>query len=81
MCVGNEWVHLAATFDATTGTIALYVDSIKQTSTQTGLQASNGGGDLVIGSGVTGDVDDARVHSGAMADQDVRDLYFATKHY
>lgn len=76
----DRWVHLVATFDATTGTAVLYVNGIKQTSTQTGLQVPNGAGDLVTGRGVTGAVDDVRVYSGAMVEQDVLALRGASMH-
>ncbi|MCP2246205.1 LamG-like jellyroll fold domain-containing protein [Lentzea aerocolonigenes] len=89
----NVWVHLAATFDATSGTITLYVNGIKQTTFShgsTGLQTFNASGDVWVGRAVwegrrsdmwKGDVDDARIYSGAMSDQNVRDLFSATNHF
>lgn len=91
----NKWVHLAATFDATTGTIKLYVDGVVQntfsngTTTGTGLQTFNGTGEFWVGRGIwsgtyaggwKGDVDDARIYSGVMTAQNVRDLFSATSH-
>jgi hypothetical protein len=76
----DEWVHLAATYDAATGTIALYVQGIKQNSVQTGLQTTNGTGDLHVGRGVSGDVDDVRIYSGTMTAQEVTKLYAASMH-
>jgi hypothetical protein len=77
----NTWMHLTATYEVTTGTIALYVNGIKQNSEQAGPPAFTSTGDLLVGRGVTGDIDDVRIHSGAMQDQDVRDLFSASNHY
>lgn len=76
----NEWMHLVATFDATTGTITLYVRGVKQFATVTGVQTFNGTGDLSVGNGWVGDIDDARVYSGAFSAQEVGDLYSSTSH-
>jgi hypothetical protein len=72
----GKWVHLAATYDAVTGTITLYVDSTKQNS----VQAVNGTGDLQVGRGVVVDVDDVSVYSGVMSAQDATRLYSASSH-
>jgi len=92
---GNKWVHLVGTFDATTGTITLYVNGVKQntfgggTSTGTGLRSYNGLGDLWVGRGIwdgnfsdpwKGDVDDARVYSGVLSASEVNILCSATMH-
>ncbi|WP_052684658.1 LamG-like jellyroll fold domain-containing protein [Lentzea aerocolonigenes] len=92
----NKWVHLAATFDATTGTITLYVNGIKQhafsgdSTSGTGLQAFNGSGEFWIGRGLwdghrsdpwKGDIDDARIYSGVSSAQNITDMYLATKHF
>lgn len=76
----GEWVHLVATYDATTGVIKLHVQCIEQESAQAGAPALNGTGGLQIGRGITGDVDDVRVYSGAMTSDDVLSLYAASHH-
>jgi len=77
----NTWTHLAATYEATTGTITVYVNGIKQNSEQAGPQAFTSTGGLQVGHGVTGDIDDVRIYSGAMPQQDVTVLYAASNHY
>ncbi|WP_112270645.1 LamG-like jellyroll fold domain-containing protein [Lentzea terrae] len=91
----NKWVHLAATFDATTGTIKLYVNGDVQhtfdhgTTTGIGLETFNGTGDFWVGRGIwdghrsdmwRGDVDDARIYSGVMTAGAIADLRLATLH-
>jgi hypothetical protein len=77
----GEWVQLVATYDATTGTITLHVQHTAQESAQAGAPALNGTGDLQVGRGITGDVDDVRLYSGVMSAQDIRDLFSASNHY
>ncbi|MFC3898212.1 LamG domain-containing protein [Lentzea rhizosphaerae] len=77
----NTWELLVGTYDAATGIIALYVNGYPPGSAPAGSQPINGTGDLQVGRGVTGDVDDVRVHSGVMLEQDVRDLFSASNHY
>lgn len=89
----GKWVHLAATFDATTGAIALYVNGIKQNTfdrSATGLHSFDASGDFWVGRGTWSgqrfglrgvDVDDARIYSGVLSPEDVTDLYSATKHF
>ena len=77
----HNWAHLVATFDAVTGTIKFYVDGIQQAATSTGLRSFDGVGDFAVGSGWTGDIDDARIHSGMIGAWDVVDLYSETKHF
>ncbi len=55
----NTWTHLAATYDPSTGTIALYVNGVKQntfgsngTPSGSGVAGWNGTGDLFIGRGI-----------------------------
>ncbi|GLY52641.1 LamG-like jellyroll fold domain-containing protein [Lentzea sp. NBRC 102530] len=88
----NKWVHLAATFDATTGTIALYVDGVKQSAfdgPNTGLQTFNGSGGVLMGHAMwagnksdfwKGDVDDVRLYSGVLTGADIEDIRTSTKH-
>ncbi|MFJ8963707.1 LamG domain-containing protein [Lentzea sp. NPDC102401] len=76
----NQWTHLAATFDSATGTVALYVDGIRQSGVLTGVQSFNGVGDFVVGHGVVGVIDDPRVYSGAMTLDDVEDVRVWSKH-
>ncbi|MGW4211689.1 LamG-like jellyroll fold domain-containing protein [Lentzea sp. NPDC004789] len=91
----NQWVHLAATFDATTGTIKLYVNGVMQntfasgTTTGTGLQTFNGTGDFWVGRGIwggqrsdewKGDIDDARIYSGVVTAGSIADMRLATLH-
>ncbi len=93
--VADTWVHLAATYDATTGTVKLYVNGVMQhtfdhgTTTGTELQTFNGAGDFWVGRGIwdghrsdmwRGDVDDARMYSGAMTAQNITAMYAATTH-
>ncbi|WP_189155649.1 LamG-like jellyroll fold domain-containing protein [Lentzea pudingi] len=90
--VANVWVHLAATFDATTGTVALYVDGIKQETfngPSTGQQTFNGSGDLFVGRAIwagqksdvwKGDLDDVRVYSGVLTLRDIESIRTSTQH-
>ncbi|MDT7787864.1 MAG: hypothetical protein QOF58_6283 [Pseudonocardiales bacterium] len=77
----NGFTHLLATYDASTGTISLYVDATKQVEEIAGITPFDTTGALVAGRGLVGDLDEVRVYSGALAVQDVRDLYSATKHF
>jgi hypothetical protein len=74
----NEWVHLAAVFDATAGTIKLYVNGVA-TAPQSFTAPWNATGPLTIGrartldSGVPGaywrgELDEVRVYSSAITD-------------
>ncbi|WP_439663184.1 LamG domain-containing protein [Lentzea sp. HUAS TT2] len=76
----NDWTHLAVTFDATTGTVELYVDGMRQSDTRTGLQPANLTGELVVGRGFTGAVDDPRVFSGWMETMDINDVRAGSFH-
>ncbi|MEU3645625.1 LamG domain-containing protein [Lentzea sp. NPDC034063] len=76
----NTWVHLAATYDATTGTAAFYINGEHYQDDLTGLQSLNGTGDLLVGGGVTGAIDDPRVWSGVMDEQDVFRLRLSSLH-
>ncbi|GLY67238.1 LamG domain-containing protein [Amycolatopsis taiwanensis] len=79
--VVGVWTHLAGTYDASTGTITLYVDGVKQaTSVNRGWAA---GGNLVIGAGkydgaradyLAGQVDDVQVWQRVLSAQDAHDL-------
>ncbi|MFD4641946.1 LamG domain-containing protein [Lentzea sp. NPDC058436] len=88
----NKWVHLAATYDATSGTVALYVDGVKQNTfngSSTGQQTFNGSGDVFVGRAIwagqksdvwKGDLDDARIYSGVLSVADIEDIRTSTKH-
>jgi hypothetical protein len=76
----TEWVHLAATYDATVGTVVFYVDGTRQAEGLTGVQSFNGTGDLVVGRGIAGAIDDPRVFSGAMTLGDVEDVRLNSYH-
>jgi hypothetical protein len=85
----DKWVHLAGVFDATSGTMMLYVDGVKQTATKTGQGSFNATGDFWIGRGIwngdrtdgwKGDIDDARVYSGVLTAGDIKDIRASTKH-
>ncbi|MEJ2855393.1 MULTISPECIES: LamG domain-containing protein [unclassified Saccharothrix] len=94
--VADEWVHLAATFDAPAGRMSLYVNGVRQ-STYVFLQpdgsgvtgATDSSAPLSIGgatSGTTvshvwaGDIDDVRIYSGVLDTNAVRDLALGTQH-
>ncbi|CAM3842907.1 LamG-like jellyroll fold domain-containing protein [Nocardiopsis gilva] len=75
----GTWTHLAATYDHTTGELALYVDGVKQ---DTDVQKTpwNADGPLVIGAArfeerLTGawggDIDDVHVYQGVLSEPDV----------
>ncbi|MDX3658568.1 LamG domain-containing protein [Streptomyces sp. ID05-26A] len=75
----GSWVHLVATYDATTGATKLYVDRDEQPPAQPGPQLA-GAGDLQIGRGIVGDIDDVRFHRGVMTEDDVFALFSASNH-
>ncbi|SDH59150.1 Concanavalin A-like lectin/glucanases superfamily protein [Lentzea fradiae] len=89
----DTWVHLAATFDATSGTVALYVNGVKQNTfdgPSTGQESFNASGELLLGrdlwSGVAseqwkGDVDDVRIYSGVLSTADVDAIRASTIHF
>lgn len=78
----DKWVHLAATFDAVTGTIAFYVNGVHQTTASTiGLRTFNGSGGFSVGSGWPGEIDDARVYSGVLTETDVQVLRSGSMHF
>lgn len=85
----DKWVHLAGVYDATSGTMTLYVNGVKQSATKTGQGAFNASGDFWISRGIwngnrtdgwKGDIDDARLYSGVLTAQDVTAMYAATTH-
>ncbi|MET8760275.1 LamG domain-containing protein [Lentzea sp. NPDC004782] len=76
----NRWEQLVATYDAATGKIMLYVGSDASDSVQAGPQTFDGAGELQVGRGVVGDVDDVRVYSGVMDADDVFKLYSSSQH-
>ncbi|QFZ18537.1 LamG-like jellyroll fold domain-containing protein [Saccharothrix syringae] len=92
----GQWVHLVATFDATTGRIALFANGFRQ-STFSGTTADGSGvtsrsttGGLRFGRATvagaatdrwTGDLDDVHVYSGLLADDDILDLCNTTFHF
>ncbi|QRP47922.1 LamG domain-containing protein [Amycolatopsis sp. FDAARGOS 1241] len=75
------WTHVAGTYDASTGTMTLYVDGVKQaTNVRTGWAAI---GNLVIGAGkhngaradfLAGQVDDVQAWQRVLSAQDAHDL-------
>ena len=86
--VDNQWTHLAATYDVSTKTIALYVNGVLQrglfftaSGNATGVDVGASTGRLLMGSGVwtgqntnnlKGAVAGARVYSGVRSGVDVR---------
>jgi len=76
----NRWEQLVATYDATTGKIMLYVGSDASDSVHAGPQSFDRAGELQVGRGVVGDIDDVRVYSGAMDADDVFKLYSSSRH-
>ena len=77
---GAEWTHLAIAFDSATGTAVFYVDGVAQLDRRTGLQLADVPGDLVVGRGFTGAIDDPRVFSGALDLGSVVDVCTSTTH-
>ncbi|MCG8924058.1 LamG-like jellyroll fold domain-containing protein [Lentzea sp. CC55] len=86
----DKWVHLAGVYDATMGTMSLYVNGIKQAATKSGQGSFNATGDFWIGRGIwggnrtdgwKGDIDDVRLYSGVLSGQQLTDLYSATTHF
>jgi hypothetical protein len=84
----NTWTHLAATYDASTKTMALYINGVLQhgnyltpTGNGNGIIARHGSGDLLLGSSVWagqhtnfvyGGIAGIRVYSGIRSDISVR---------
>ncbi|WP_255637910.1 LamG-like jellyroll fold domain-containing protein [Amycolatopsis sp. DSM 110486] len=75
------WTHVAGTYDASTGTMTLYVDGAKQATNVITSWAANG--NLVIGAGkyngaradfLAGQVDDVQVWQRVLSAQDAHDL-------
>jgi hypothetical protein len=75
------WTHLVGTYDASTGTMTLYVDGVKQATNVGKGWAANG--NLVIGAGkrngaradfLAGQVDDVQVWQRVLSAQDSHDL-------
>ncbi|WP_189223158.1 LamG domain-containing protein [Saccharothrix coeruleofusca] len=91
----GQWVHLAATYDATSGQIALYVNGTEQSSFSgtpdgTGVQSRVATGPLWIGRGIwegqrndvwRGDVDDVRLYSGVLSADEIAVVYSTTFHF
>ncbi|WP_285752055.1 LamG-like jellyroll fold domain-containing protein [Lentzea sp. NBRC 105346] len=90
----DTWVHLAASYDAVDGTIALYVNGVKQSAFMNtdgkGLTTFNASGPFLVGRGTweghgsdwwKGDLDDARIYSGVLTLSEIEQLYSATNHY
>ena len=93
----GQWVHLAGTYDAVSGRIALYVNGDRQLHNFSGTTADGGGvtgwngsGPLWLGRGLWGaqkadtwhgGVDDARVYSGVLTTEEIRTVYESTRHF
>ncbi|WP_157591553.1 LamG-like jellyroll fold domain-containing protein [Saccharothrix syringae] len=92
--VAGRWVHLVATFDATTGHIALYVNGTKQsafsgTPDGSGVAGRATSGNLWLGRSTTaasasapwlGDLDDVQIRTGILPADAIRQLYLTTSH-
>jgi hypothetical protein len=82
------WTHLTAVYDAQDHRLRLYVDGQAVDETYH-ASAWNAGGALLMGRGqaadatfsqwLIGGIDDVRAYSGALSDQEIFDLYNATK--
>ncbi|GLY67241.1 LamG-like jellyroll fold domain-containing protein [Amycolatopsis taiwanensis] len=79
--VVGVWTHLAGTYDASTGTMTLYVDGVKQATSVNKNWAANG--NLVIGASkyngartsyLAGQVDDVQVWQRVLSAQETHDL-------
>ncbi|MGI5525834.1 LamG domain-containing protein [Micromonospora sp. CA-259024] len=77
----GAWVHLRGVFDATAGTVRLYVNGCRQTSQGTGAIGSPSTAAVYVGSGysdagfMAGSLDEITVYAGAMSDREAkRDL-------
>ncbi|WP_188195971.1 LamG-like jellyroll fold domain-containing protein [Nonomuraea sp. SYSU D8015] len=74
------WTHLAATFDAATGRIRLYVDGRPQPETAVQTTPWNASGTLIIGRALNftnkwaGDTDDIRVYDRVVYDKEIAAL-------
>ncbi len=83
----GTWTHLTGVFDATTGTMTLYVNGTAATKTGTNTTPPyNAAGPLTIGGVATvgshtpyeyfdGDVSDVRTYTGALTATQVQALY------
>ncbi|GAB1822459.1 LamG domain-containing protein [Herbidospora sp. RD11066] len=74
------WTLLAGVYDHPRRTISLYLDGQKMAEVS-GVTAWNAGGATLIGRAKPagpwrGDLDDARLYTGALTDRDVQNLYF-----
>ncbi|WP_169948165.1 LamG-like jellyroll fold domain-containing protein [Microbispora sp. H11081] len=78
--VTGRWTHLAASFDAATGRLLLFVDGRPQSTTAVQPTPWNAAGRFVIGRALggseqwAGDVDDVRVWDRVVYDKEVGDL-------
>ncbi|WP_405087621.1 LamG-like jellyroll fold domain-containing protein [Microbispora sp. NBC_01389] len=78
--VTGRWTHLAASFDAATGRLRLFVDGRPQSTTAVQPTPWNAAGRFVIGRALggseqwAGDVDDVRVWDRVVYDREVGDL-------
>ncbi|GAA2028494.1 LamG domain-containing protein [Nocardiopsis rhodophaea] len=79
----GAWTHLAATYDHTTGEIALYVNGVPE-GTDVQETPWNADGPLVIGAaqfegrltgGWGGDIDDVHVYQGVLSERGVQSVY------
>jgi hypothetical protein len=78
----NTWTHLAAVYDATAGTLTIYVNGVP-TSTTTTLVPWQAGGSFVVGrtrwtdastDWFPGDIDAVHAYQGVISDDMVQEL-------
>ncbi|MDQ2587993.1 LamG-like jellyroll fold domain-containing protein [Saccharothrix yanglingensis] len=91
----DQWVHLVGVFDAPQGRMSLYVNGVKQgsfmgTPDGAGVHGWHASGPLWVGRGIwtgqrsdvwKGDIDDVRVHSGVLTENEIEQLRFSTQHH
>ncbi|SDJ02767.1 LamG-like jellyroll fold domain-containing protein [Nonomuraea jiangxiensis] len=68
------WTHLAATFDAATGRLRLFVDGRPQAATAVQSTPWNAAGGFAIGTAWAGDADDAKVWDRVVGDEEIAQL-------
>jgi Concanavalin A-like lectin/glucanases superfamily len=74
VAVLNKWYHIAWTYSSTTGG-KLYVDGVDQGTAVGSGSLSINTEDIYIGNGFTGKMDEVKIYSGALSEQEVFDEY------
>ncbi|MBT4816288.1 MAG: hypothetical protein HON70_11345, partial [Lentisphaerae bacterium] len=71
----DTWTHLAGTFDGEV--LTLYVNAERDAMQISGFECATGVGDLVIGAGLAGDLDETRIWSEVRTEQRLHDAMYS----